>query len=57
MVILRNGDTAKSDYFCDSYAFFQNEGVRASLYFYEKGASFEKAWEPMPLKNERERLK
>ena len=36
--------------------FFQNEGVRASLYFYEKGASFEKAsaaraieqgWEPI----------
>jgi len=28
-------------------SFFQNQGVQTSLYFYEKGASFNKVWEPM----------
>jgi len=27
---------------------FSKRRVGASLYFYEKGASFEKAWESMP---------
>ena len=41
MYYLKSVDTAKSDYFCDFYAFFENEGLWTSIYFYDKGYQLE----------------
>jgi len=43
---LKNEDMAKSDSYCDFYSFLI-EGVQTSQYFYERGASSKKGWEPM----------